>query len=61
MWALGIGFLCSVPWAGHQSVGSPACQDQVAGGHAGVGVVSPGGAPLSLPSFVTLNSRSSSV
>ena len=30
---------------GHQSVWSPACQDQVAGGRAGVGVVSPGGAP----------------
>ena len=39
--------------AGRQSVCSPACQDQVAGGHAGVGVVSLGGAPLSLPSFVT--------
>ena len=37
-----------------QSVWSPACQDQVAGGHAGVGVVSLGGAPLSLPSFITL-------
>ena len=40
--------------AGHQSIWSPSCQDQVAGGHAGVGVVSLGGAPLSLPSFVTL-------
>ena len=40
-------------WAGHHSVWAPACQDQVAGGHAGVGVVSLGGAPLSLPSFVT--------
>ena len=39
--------------AGYQSVWSPACQDQVAGGHAGVGVVSLVGAPLSLPSFVT--------
>ena len=39
--------------AGYQSVWSPACQDQVAGGHAGVGVVCLGGAPLSLPSFVT--------
>ena len=29
--------------AGHQSVRSPACQDQVAGGHAGAGVVSLGG------------------
>ena len=26
--------------AGYQSVWSPACQDRVAGGHAGVGVVS---------------------
>ena len=34
--------------AGYQSVWSPACQDQVAGGHAGVG-----GAPLSLPSSIT--------
>ena len=39
--------------AGHHSVWAPACQDLVAGGHAGVGVVSLGGAPLSLPSFVT--------
>ena len=39
--------------AGYQSVWSPACQDQVAGGHARVGVVSLGGAPLSLSSFVT--------
>ena len=39
--------------AGHQSVRAPACQDQVAGGHAGVGVVSLGGAPLSLPSCIT--------
>ena len=39
--------------AGHYSVWAPACQDQVAGGHAGVGVVSLGGATLSLPSFVT--------
>ena len=38
---------------GRQSVWSPACQDQVTRGHAGVGVVSHGGAPLSLPSFVT--------
>ena len=37
----------------HQSVRSPACQDQVAGGHAGVGVVSLGGAPLSLLPFLT--------
>ena len=39
--------------AGYQCVWSPACQDQVAGGHAGVGVVSLGGAPLALLSFVT--------
>ena len=39
--------------AGYHSVWSPACQDQVAGGHVGVGVISLGGAPLSLPSFVT--------
>ena len=39
--------------AGHHSVWAPACQDRVAGGHAGVGVVSLGGAPLTLPSFIT--------
>ena len=39
--------------AGHHSVWAPACQDRVAGGHAGVGFVSLGGASLSLPSFVT--------
>ena len=39
--------------AGHHSVLALACQDRVAGGHAGVGVVSLDGAPLSLPSFVT--------
>ena len=39
--------------AGHQSVWSLACQDQVAGGHAGVGVVSLGGALLVLPTFAT--------
>ena len=39
--------------AGHHSIWAPACQAQVAGGHAGVGVVSLAGAPLSLPSFVT--------
>ena len=38
--------------AGHQSVWAPACQDRIAG-NAGVGVVSLGGASLSLPSFVT--------
>ena len=39
--------------AGHQFVWSPACQDQVAGGHAGVGVVSLRGASLALPTFAT--------
>ena len=39
--------------AGHQSVWVPACQDQVAGGHAGVGVVSLGGATVALPSCAT--------
>ena len=39
--------------AGHHSVWAPACQDRIAGGHAGVGVISLGGAPLSPPSFVT--------
>ena len=38
--------------AGHHSIWAPACQDKIAGGHAGVGVVSLGGASLSLPSFV---------
>ena len=39
--------------AGHHSIWAPACQDQVAGGHARVGVVSLGGAPLALPTFAT--------
>ena len=39
--------------AGHHSVLAPACQDKIAGGHAGVGVISLGGALMSLPSFVT--------
>ena len=39
--------------AGFHSVWAPACQDSIPGGHAGVGVVSLGGAPLALPSFVT--------
>ena len=39
--------------AGHHSIWARACQDKIAGGHAGVGVISLGGAPLSLPSFVT--------
>ena len=38
--------------AGHQSVWSTACQDQVAGGHAWSRGVSLGGAPLSLPSSI---------
>ena len=44
--------------AGHHSVWALACQDRVAGGHAGVGVVSLGGAPLSLPSFLSFRSFS---
>ena len=32
--------------AGFHSVGAPACQDQISGGHAGVGVVSLAGAPF---------------
>ena len=43
--------------AGYQSVWSPACQDQVAGGHAGVGVVILGGAPLAVPTFATPESK----
>ena len=39
--------------AGHHSVWSPACQDHVAGGHAGVGVVRLGVHPPVSPSFVT--------
>ena len=39
--------------AGHHSVWAPACQDRIAGGHAGVGVISLGSAPLTLPSFIT--------
>ena len=47
-------FIChQLRRAGHHSVWAPACQNQVAGGHAGVGVISLGGAPLLLPSFVT--------
>ena len=36
-----------------RSAWAPASQDQLSGGHAGVGVVSLGGAPLSAPSLVT--------
>ena len=39
--------------AGFHSVWAPACQGRIAGGHAGVGVVTQGGALLSLPPFVT--------
>ena len=47
--------------AGHHSVWAPACQDRIAGGDAGVGVISLGGAslslhPLSLLSFMSLSS-----
>ena len=42
---------------GFHSVWAPACQDTIPGGHAGVGVVSLGGAPLTLPSFVTAELR----
>ena len=45
--------------AGFRSVWDPACQDLVAGGHAGVGVVSLGGAPLAAPSLVTSEFRES--
>ena len=44
--------------AGHQSVWAPACHDQVAGGHAGVGVVSLGGALLLFPPLLLLSFRS---
>ena len=37
---------------GHQ-LRAPACQNHIVGGHAGVGVVSLGGAPLAAPSIVT--------
>ena len=39
--------------AWYQSVWAPACQDQVAGGHAGLGVVSLEGVPLAVPTFAT--------
>ena len=46
--------------AGHHSIWAPACQDKIAGGHAGVGVVSLGGAPLYLcHPLLLLNFRSS--
>ena len=37
--------------AGYHSAWAPACQDRIAGGHAGVGVVSLGGAPPLSPIF----------
>ena len=43
--------------AGFHSVWAPACQDSIPGGHASVGVVSLGIAPLALPSFVTPDFR----
>ena len=36
-----------------QSGWAPACQDQISGGHAGVGVICPGCAPLAAPTVVT--------
>ena len=43
--------------AGHHSVWAPACQDRVAGGHAGVGVISLGGAPFHCHLLSLLSSR----
>ena len=46
--------------AGFHSVWAPACQDSIPGGHAGVGVVSLGGAPLwPFPLLLLLSSGSS--
>ena len=39
--------------SGVVSVWAPACQDSIPGGHAGVGVISLKGAPITLPSFYT--------
>ena len=39
--------------SGIVSVWAPACQDSIPGGHAGVGVVSMKGAPITLPTFST--------
>ena len=39
--------------SGMVSVWAPACQDSIPGGHAGVGVVSMKGAPITLPTFST--------
>ena len=39
--------------AGYVSVWAPACQDSIPGGHAGSGVISLKGAPLTLPTFST--------
>ena len=46
--------------ADRQSVWACAGQDQLSGGHTGVGVISLSGAPLSAPSLVTLSFGSSS-
>ena len=43
--------------SGLQSAWAPACQDQIPGGHAGVGVVSLHGAPPSAPSLVAAEFR----
>ena len=43
----------SLKTSGRASVWAPACQDNVSGGHAGVGVISLRGVPLTLPSFCT--------
>ena len=40
--------------SGNSSVWTPACHDVTPGGHAGSGVVSLHGAPLALPTLVTL-------
>ena len=39
--------------SGLVSVWAPACQDSIPGGHAGVGVISLRGAPITLPTFYT--------
>ena len=51
-------FLEVIRWMVH--IGSPACQDRVVGGHAGVGVISLGGAPYHSLHLSLLSFRSSS-